>query len=250
VIKYFIMNFLFPFPLFFYLALGSAALLWWQKARPARILITTAVAVLMIAGFPPLSDFFVTSLEGKYSPLSDEEISAQGENVRYIVILGGGYCGRTDLPLTSRHSPSQLFRVIEGMRLHRLVPGSRLIVSGGGGVPTEAEGMSDLLQSLGVKKEDLLLEPRSGNTYEEALFVREMVGETPFFLVTSAIHMPRAVALFEKAGLKPVPSPAEYLSTRDKPTRSLLPSLGALRGFEAALYEHLARLKERLLGRI
>lgn len=250
MITNFITHSIFPFPLFFYLTLCGAVLLWLQKVRSAKIFITIAVIILMITSNHPFSDSLVAPLEGKYTPLSDQEVSSLGENAQYIVILGSYYSKRADLPVGSRHSPSQLFRVIEGIRLYRLLPGSRLIVSGGGGVPSEAEGMSELLQSLGVKRGDILLETRSENTYEQALSIREMIGEVPIVLVTSAVHMPRAVALFERAGFKPVPSPAEYLLTCDKPSTSLLPSRSALKGSEAAIYEYLGSLKEHLLGRI
>lgn len=250
MIKSFVINVLFPFPLLFYVTLASTALLWMKKTRPAKALCTLAVFILMTTALPFFSDPFVTSWEGRYVRLSDDEIMAQKDRIPYIVVLGSGYSGRSDLPPTARHSPSQLFRLIEGMRLHRLLPEARLIVSGGGGHPTEAQGMSDLLEALGVDKEKILLEARSRNTYEEAVFIKDMIGEAPLLLVTSAVHMPRSVALFERAGLKPIPSPADYLVSSDRPSRALTPSADALRGFETALYERIGWLKERLLRRI
>ncbi|TIU18533.1 MAG: YdcF family protein, partial [Mesorhizobium sp.] len=77
----------------------------------------------------------------------------------------------------------------------------------------DAETAPRLFAALGVTADRLILENRSRNTYENAVFTRELVtpkpGET-WLLVTSAFHMPRAKALFDKAGFATVPWPVDY----------------------------------------
>jgi len=70
-----------------------------------------------------------------------------------------------------------------------------------------------LMQALGVERERLILEGRSRNTYENALFTKELVTPAPdetWLLVTSAFHMPRSMALFRKAGFAVQPWPVDY----------------------------------------
>lgn len=102
--------------------------------------------------------------------------------------------------------------------------------------------------------ERLVLESRSRNTYENAVFTRRMVSPEPgetWLLVTSAFHMPRAKALFDKAGFPTVPWPVDYRTTgregigllRDNPLDSLQTTTLAIR-------EWTGLLAYRLTGRI
>ncbi len=93
-----------------------------------------------------------------------------------------------------------------------------MVVTGGNGsLMLEGEGDGDtaprLLTALGVEADRLVLEKRSRNTHENAVFTREMVEPQPgevWLLVTSAFHMPRSMGLFRKAGFEVVPWPADY----------------------------------------
>jgi uncharacterized SAM-binding protein YcdF (DUF218 family) len=84
-----------------------------------------------------------------------------------------------------------------------------LILKGEG----DADTAPRLLTALGVAPERLILENRSRNTHENAVFTKELVtpkaGET-WLLVTSAFHMPRSMALFRKAGFEVRPWPVDY----------------------------------------
>ncbi|MGN6536897.1 MAG: YdcF family protein, partial [Mesorhizobium sp.] len=95
---------------------------------------------------------------------------------------------------------------------------ARVVVTGGTGtlvLEGEGDGVSAprLLTALGVAPERLVLESQSRNTYENAVFTKALVtpkpGET-WLLVTSAFHMPRSKALFDKAGFPTVPWPVDY----------------------------------------
>ena len=99
---------------------------------------------------------------------------------------------------------------MEGIRLHRLLPGSKIVLTGGIGFdgPPEATTLSRVAEELGVAKSDMVLEVESRDTKDHPLYVRHIVKEEPFILVTSAFHMPRAMRLFVKQGLAPIPAPA------------------------------------------
>ncbi len=141
-----------------------------------------------------------------------------------IVVLGGA----TRPPLPPRPLPEvqeEGDRLIYAAELYRqgaapavLVSGGRIaFLRGGDDVDTEAADMAALLIRLGVPAEAIWQEARSQNTYENGLFSGEILAERGLkriILVTSAYHMPRAAAIFEKQGLAVSPAPADFYVTR------------------------------------
>ncbi len=169
------------------------------------------------------------------------------------MVLGGGTSSDPDIPPVSRLSESSLAHLIEGMRLHRQLPTSKIILSGGRvfGTGSDAEAMRDLAIQLGVAPENLIDEASSSDTESQAQNVGKIVGGDAFLLVTSASHMPRAMALFTKAGMNPVPAPTHYLSHANQgvsPT-DFYPSLRGLRKSETVIYEGLSSLWAKLRGK-
>ena len=88
------------------------------------------------------------------------------------------------------------------------------------------------------------------NTLDEALFISPIVGKDRFFLITSASHMVRAVALFKKIGMNPVPTPTDHLVKLDEKQKSLFPSTSNILKSDALIYEYLGLIKERISGNI
>ncbi|MBZ9756581.1 YdcF family protein [Mesorhizobium sp. ESP6-5] len=140
------------------------------------------------------------------------------EKVDGIVVLGGGFEGAINLVRGGYELNSSGDRMVETAILARRFPQAKVVVSGGNGsLFFDGEGDADtaprLLEALDVQADRLLLEDKSRNTYENAVFSRELVkpkpGET-WLLVTSAFHMPRAKALFDKAGFPTVQWPVDY----------------------------------------
>lgn len=73
--------------------------------------------------------------------------------------------------------------------------------------------MATILETLGVPAGAIVLESRSRNTRENAVATRELLaprGVRRILLVTSALHMPRAVALFERQGFDVIAAPADF----------------------------------------
>jgi uncharacterized SAM-binding protein YcdF (DUF218 family) len=110
-------------------------------------------------------------------------------------------------------SPALVDRVHVGMALLREGRASRLLFSGGtpDQRPTEAHTMARLASSLGATDSQLLLEPASNSTFENAARSSELLGamgEAEIILITCDFHVARALAHFRSAGLKvwPVPS--------------------------------------------
>ncbi|KQU89943.1 hypothetical protein ASD99_16180 [Mesorhizobium sp. Root695] len=167
------------------------------------------------------------------------------QKVDGIVVLGGGFEGAINLVRGGYELNSGGDRMVETAILARRFSTAKVVVSGGTGeLFLEGEGDAAtaprLLTALGITTDRLILENKSRNTYENAVFTKELVtpkpGET-WLLVTSAFHMPRAKALFDKAGFATVPWPVDYRTSgregiglfRDNPADSLQATTTAIR---------------------
>jgi uncharacterized SAM-binding protein YcdF (DUF218 family) len=100
--------------------------------------------------------------------------------------------------------------------------------------------MSGLLQEWGLPASAILTEDHSVNTHENATMSFELLSARKIrkiILVTSAIHMPRAVATFRKAGFEVVPAPADFYTGWDGDDLSWIPSSDNLDNTESAMRE-------------
>lgn len=181
------------------------------------------------------------------------------ENIAGIIVLGGGFEGAVNLARGGYELNASGDRFVETAVLARRYPQARVVVTGGTGtLILDGEGDGDtaprLLTALGVDAERLVLENRSRNTHENAVFSRELVepreGET-WLLVTSAFHMPRSVGLFRKAGFDVVPWPADYRTAGDEPFGLARDNVSdSLQNLTIAMREWIGLVAYRLTGRI
>ena len=251
--KKLITPFLMPVPFCLALVLLGLALLWFtRRQRAGRHLATAGAVVLLLLGYGFVSGRLLSSLERRHAPVADA--SAAAGRVRWVVVLGGGSSSDPDFPAVMRLSEGSLARLVEGVRLQRQLPGARLLLSGGSvfGSDPDSETMRALAVELGVDPATLDLDSVSPDTETQAEVVRARLGAEEFFLVTSASHMPRALALFRKAGANPIPAPTHFLTQNDRGVApsAFFPSAGGLRRAEAAVYEYLGLAWAKARGRI
>jgi uncharacterized SAM-binding protein YcdF (DUF218 family) len=207
-----------------------------------RFAVTTSVLAFLILALSAWTSFgamMLNPLEERF-PKPPLPVKVDG-----IVVLGGGFEGAINLARGGYELNSSGDRMVETAILARRFPQAKVVVSGGNGsLFLDGEGDADtaprLLGALGVPADRLILEDKSRNTYENAVFSRNLVqpkpGET-WLLVTSAFHMPRAKALFDKAGFATVPWPVDYRTSgqegvglfRDNPSDSLQATTMAIR---------------------
>ena len=245
--------FLMPVPFCLVLLLSGLALVWFtRRQRAGKWLVTLGALALLLLGYGVLSSRLLTSLERQHAPVVD--VSAAAGRVRWVVVLGGGSSADAGLPAVMRLSEGTLARLIEGVRLQRQLPGSKLLLSGGSvyGSAPDAETMRALAVELGVDPASLDLDTVSPDTETQAEVVRARVGAEEFYLVTSASHMPRSLALFRKAGTNPLPAPTHFLTQQNRSFSpgDLFPSSGGLRRAEAATYEYLGLAWAKVRGKI
>jgi uncharacterized SAM-binding protein YcdF (DUF218 family) len=231
--------------------LGVGILLLWMRRRigAAKILLTLGVLVLAAMGFSAVAGQFIKPLELWYPPLLD---TSTLKDMKWVVVLGGGHASSPTLPPNAQIGNSSLARLIEGIRIHRELPESKLLLSGGAvfdPVP-EAETMAAVARMLGVSPDDMVLESQSKDTGQQSQFVQGIIQNDRCVLVTSAIHMPRAMLVFQQKGLRPFPAPAEFGDWMRKETNPyrFFPKAGELRKVEAALHEYLGLLWARVTG--
>jgi muramoyltetrapeptide carboxypeptidase len=247
-------------PLFVY-PLGAAilagivalALMRTRFRRAASALLALALVGLWVAATPLFADWLTARLEAEHPPVPVAE--APGADA--IVLLGGIVAQ----PLPPRLTPDlgdAADRILQAMRLHRAGKAPVIVVSGGylpweAGVAPEAELIADLLVELGVPRAALVLETASRNTRENAVNTAEVFraqGWRTGLLVTSAEHMPRALAAFRAAGLDMTPAPADMRATYPlyESVLDLLPDATALARTTAALKELLGLFVYRWRG--
>lgn len=249
---------LFPLNLCLQLIAAGLLLLWLGKRQKlGKTLVSTGFILLVLFSSNFFCNFSLGLLEDRYRPLLVEPINdkelASYAGVHWIVVLGGGHTGDMSLPATTRLSERSLSRVVEAIRLHRLLPHTKLVFSGGvvfEPLP-EADSMIDAALALGIDKASIVREGASRDTKDQALFIRQLVGTDRFLLVTSAAHMPRAAAMFRKLGVDFIPASCDQRIKESAwaPT-SFYPNNGALNRSENAVYEFLGFILAALTGRI
>lgn len=225
-------------------------LLWSTKHKTGKLLVTLGLFFLLLFSNQYFTHVFLGKLEYKFPAiLSPEKLELSEPPIRYIVVLGGLPKLHKELPITSKIHGTVLSRLVEGIRLYKALPGTRIILSGGN---RAAEVMLEMALALKIPREDIIMETKSANTYEEALYLKETLKKNPFILVTSARHMPRSVALFKHTGLNPIPAPTGHITSPSPKLRlsNLTPSPGSLQRSHEAFYEYMALVKEFIRGRI
>lgn len=199
---------------------------------------------------PFLPTLLLNSLESRYEPVVIEDLEVSNSQVYDIVVLGGGHGFDDRLPANSLLSQNALSRLNEGIRIHRKIHNSSLVLSGysASGRTTQAEMLYKTAILLGIEKERMLIQPEPHNTYREAeVYSQKFAGEHPVILVTSASHMPRAVMLFEQFGVDVIPSPTNYRLKGSRQNRWIgYPSTENIENLKIALYEYAAILRYSL----
>ncbi|EPJ49338.1 MAG: hypothetical protein OFPI_25110 [Osedax symbiont Rs2] len=240
---------LLPIPMVMIIIAIGFFLLWFSnRQRLGKWMISSAALMLALFSATPVANLLISPLENHY-PTYD---LSQGA-VKFVMVLGSGHVSDPKLPVTSQIGSASMARLLEGIRIYKANPGSKLIVSGWGGadpVPN-AVVVAQVAIALGVPEIDIMKEPRAKDTHDEASLIKPVIGDADFALVTSAAHMPRAVALFKQQGMSPFPAPANYLF-KQRPGQSISLQFSArnLAKSESAIHEYLGLAWSKLRGQI
>jgi len=252
-------------PIFFY-PLGFACILlilavfFHGKKGLSIALILASIAILWISSTAWAAGQLARSLEWQYFP------PAEVPHAEAIVVLGGGTDAKV-YPRPGVEVNGAGDRVLFAARLFKDGMADHVLLSGGeitwlsSTSSTPAGEMAAILEELGIPRDKLWLEDQSQNTHENAIFSKKILDEKGIgriLLVTSAMHMPRAVGLFAKLGVEVIPIPVDYSVTLADSTPEqqdwlgkilgLLPSSGNLSTSTNAIKEYIGLLIYRLRG--
>ena len=144
-----------------------------------------------------------------------------------------------------------MVRLSEAVCIHNKLPQTRLVFTGRSGFKgftPVAEVMADMAVELGLRPDEIIIEPEATDTKDHPIRVKEIIGSDKFILVTSASHMPRAMALFKRQGMQPIPAPTDYLVKRREAFSPgvFFPSAGSLEKAGRAIHEYLGVMWAKL----
>jgi uncharacterized SAM-binding protein YcdF (DUF218 family) len=227
-----------PLTIFWIIFMVGIFLFLLKRKRTGLVFGFFSIVWLAMISLPFLPPLLVKSLENRYSTLLEISQFHSNDTVN-ILVLGTGSIVNKDLPPSDQLSLIALGRLSEGIRLHRLLRASRLILYGLKNVIGQESFIQTAL-ALGVEKEDIDLLGIPENTRMESLeYTSKFRTNNTLILVTDAIHMPRAMFLFEKAGQIPIPAPTNHLVKSDwkNGISDWLPSSSNIAMMEYAMHE-------------
>jgi len=235
--------------------LDPAGLLWWATAagvlllftrrwRVGRMLAAGTVAAAIVLDLLPFGPL-VEMLEDRFPPPAEMPAQVDG-----IVVLGGSI---DPVVSAARGRPTVVAaadRITALVALVHRYPQARAVFTGGAGNPLtpgakEAPWVRTLLAEMGCDASSVAIEDRARNTHENAVLTKALMrpkpGET-WLLVTSAVHMPRAVGAFRAVGWPVVAYPVDYQ------TDGTFHPAGGGRWLDVLLHEGLGLAWYRLQG--
>lgn len=253
------------FPLFIY-PLGITCLLMlislilsWKNGKLSIIPLILALLLLLTASNNWVAFSLVRSLEWQHLPVGELP------NASAIVVLGGGV--KPSIPPRPWIEVGEAGdRIIYGVKLYKQGKAPLLILSGGrvtwqGKQSPESADMASIAELMGVPSSAILQDTTSLNTRENAVNVKKILDEQKIsgkiLLVTSAMHTPRSLLIFQKLGMDVIPAPTDFFITNKDFYQSsslalkflnLLPDVDNLGKTTKALKEYIGIFVYRLKG--
>jgi len=211
------------------------------------------VVLLLVFGYNLGTKQVLRSIEREYPALTQECLEQLPSDTD-ILVLGQGLADERDLPANSRVGEVYLARILEAVRLHRLMPSTRILVSVAGYVTSAdkrdfLDGMADI---FGLERDVFVLLDGARDTEDELELALAELRGGHVIVVSSASHLPRAMLMFAGRGVDALPSPCGYkvLEPGEGPWTPLVlfPNAGNMETAENAVYETMGKLWERLRG--
>jgi len=228
-------------------------LLCTRLTRLASWLIVTSLVLIAVAGLSPLGNALILPLEQRFPPWDASHGPPDG-----IVVLGGAVSPDVSAARGAVALDEGAERIVAAAELARRYPYARIVYSGGSNALIFAESAEapfavQQLEALGVARDRITSEEQSRNTIENAVFSRLIANPKPgerWLLVTSAHHMPRAMAAFRAAGFPVEAYPVDWRTRGMIDATQPFASLAeGLRRTDTAVHEWIGLLAYRLAGK-
>jgi uncharacterized SAM-binding protein YcdF (DUF218 family) len=210
--------FLMPSNIMVILGLAGITLLAIGYGRAGRWLLITSIMFIAAVGILPIGSGLALPLEERFPRWEATRGLPAG-----VIVLGGGVI-KSEISADRGEIAvgDTVDRMLAAIELARRYPSARVIFVG----RNEADFVIRLFERLGLPGDRIIVERKSRNTIENATFAKQLVMPSPgerWLLVTSAMHMPRAVGVFRKAGFDVEAYPVDYRTTSTQDLGTLLP---------------------------
>jgi uncharacterized SAM-binding protein YcdF (DUF218 family) len=235
-------------PAFLGLVLVLVGLVGWTRTQPRRallrwkILAWSGFGALWLAASPWLSNLLAGALEPEATDLASA-LAGTDPSRRALVVLAGGQRNTYDfLPAVERLDATTQARLLGAARVYRENGPFAVVIVTGTGIPY-VSSMAEYLALHGVPKDRIALEPEATDTSTNATHSASILRKhdpVTVVLVTSALHIPRSVVAFRKAGIEVVPAPVDYIGGQGW---RLVPSSSAMVRTARSTHEILGRLE-------
>ncbi|MCX6122228.1 MAG: YdcF family protein [Ignavibacteriales bacterium] len=241
-----ILLFIMPVPILFYFLLATIIFYRMNQRRRGKIMLWIAGLWFLVTTTAPVPQVLVQSFENQYSQISNDVLKKLTGSCN-ILVLGSGHSDDKSLSPNNQLGTTALERLVEGIRIKKMIPHSKLILSGYGyrSELSHALVLYRTALSLGVDSASMSTLPLPSDTRMEAdEYIRNFGNKDNLILVTSSIHMPRAMTLFKKAGLNPVPAPTAFIIKHEsqKYPGCLVPSSRNVMMMEEIMYAYVGMI--------
>lgn len=233
------------------LAVG-VVLLWtpWRRAG-RRLLAVVTLAALGLAVFP-VGMWLIAPLESRFPQTHEIPASAVG-----LITVGGAVNQFMTLARDQTALSGGAERLTEFVAIARRRPDLQLVYTGGSGALLRQDLKETLVArrffaEMGLDPSRVVYEDQSRNTYENAVMTHALIHPKPdetWVLVTSAMHMPRSMGVFRKAGWNVVPYPVDYQTDGSGRFNYWIGLAAGLSDLSSAIKEWLGLFAYRVLGR-
>lgn len=197
---------------FIFLSFSSIIFFIWNNKKWGWRFFVFWFFYLILVYFSPLPFIVLEKFNQSSRSLSHLKIDLLDSLVNYhIVVLGTAALGDPNLPPSIQIDPSLQNRLMEGMRIFKALPKSKLITTGNvpGSLVSHGELAARAAVDLGLPSEKVDFIPEPFDTRGEAYFYQLKFGiKTPVILVSDAQHLPRAIKWFEKFHITVIPAPS------------------------------------------
>lgn len=236
-----------------FLVLAGAVLRASYWPRMGQRIVLGGVAALFVFGLTPVPVWLLMPLETRFTPYKDDGTPVDG-----VIVLGGSF----ETEPTDYYGQMALNeageRIVAIAAVARRFPNARIVYSGGGSGfvarrTPEATLVERTVAEMGVTPGRIIYERRSLNTYDNAVFSKEIAKPKPgerWLLVTSAFHMPRSVGVFRQAGWPVIAYPVDFRTGGPQDASRFFASISlGLTRTDIAIKEYIGLAAYRIAGK-